>query len=146
LLLLDDVQHLVGKAEAPAELLRLIDRAQARSLQVVLASDRPPADLDGIDQRLLAHMSGGLIADIAAAEFETRLGILWLWRSVRVVDIDDGALDELARHEVENVQSCWIVQADATAARARSPTAGRGEDRGHAARRGTAAPDEFESF
>ena len=65
LLLLDDVQGLEGEAEAQAELLRLIDQAQGRGFQVVLASDRPPADLDGLDQRLLTRMSGGLIADSA---------------------------------------------------------------------------------
>lgn len=104
LLLLDDIQFLDGETEAQAELLRLIDQAQGRGFQVVLASDRPPADLDNLDQRLLSRMSGGLITDIAAPEMETRLGILWLWRSVHAVDIDDGALDELAHQDVENVR------------------------------------------
>jgi chromosomal replication initiation ATPase DnaA len=104
LLLLDDIQCLAGEAEAQAELLRLIDQAQGRGFQVVLASDRPPADLDGLDQRLLSRMSGGLITDIAAPETETRLGILWLWRSVRAADVDDAALDELAHYQVENVR------------------------------------------
>lgn len=150
LLLLDDVQALEGEAEAQAELLRLIDQAQGRGFQVVLASDRPPADLDGLDQRLLTRMSGGLIADIAAPEFETRLGILWLWRLVRVVDIDDGSLDEMARPEVENVRELLGLFNRVVAQRSLepgTPAAGAAtvvvaqvrEER-------AAAPDEFENF
>ena len=103
-LLLDDVQLLAGYAEAQAELMRLIEQLQASNGQVVLASNRPPAELDGFDQRLLSLMSSGLIVDIAPPDFETRLGILWLWRTVRVLDLDDAALDELARLEIQNIK------------------------------------------
>lgn len=103
-LLLDDVQFLDGQPEAQAELLRLIDQAHGRGFQIVLASDRPPADLDGLDQRLLSRMSGGLIADIASPEIETRSGILRLWRTTRAVELDDAGLEELSKHDVENVR------------------------------------------
>lgn len=150
LLLLDDVQGLEGEAEAQAELLRLIDQAQGRGFQVVLASDRPPADLDGLDQRLLTRMSGGLIADIAAPEFETRLGILWLWRSVRVEDIDDGALDELARPEVATVRELLGLFNRVVEQRSLEPgTPAFGAAKVVVAQvreERAAAPDEFDSF
>jgi chromosomal replication initiation ATPase DnaA len=150
LLLLDDVQFLEGHEEAQAELLRLIDQGRGRGAQVVLASDRPPAELDALDQRLLSRMSGGLIVDIAMPEFETRLGILWLWRTVRVVDVDDAALDELARHEVENVRALLGLFNKLVAQRSLEPgTPAAGvaktvvaQDREERA----SAPDEFESF
>ena len=103
-LLLDDVHLMEGHAEAQAELKRLIEQLQANSGQVVLASNRQPAELDGFDSGLLSLMSSGLVVDIAAPEFETRLGILWLWRTVRVLDLDDAALDELARLEIQNIK------------------------------------------
>jgi chromosomal replication initiator protein len=150
LLLLDDIQFLEGEAEAQAELLRLIDQAQGRGFQVVLACDRPPAELDNLDQRLLSRMSGGLITDIASPEVETKLGILWLWRSVRAVDIDDGALDELAHVDVENVRELLGVfnrlaaqrelapdSVDEALARMLSEVVRESEP---------ASPDEFESF
>jgi len=149
LLLLDDVQFLDGEAEAQAELLRLIDQAQGRGFQVVLASDRPPADLDGLDQRLLSRMSGGLIADIAAPEIETRLGILRLWRSARTLDLDDAALDELAGHEVGNVRELLGVFNRLVAQRSLepgTPAAGAAKVVVAQARGERAAPDEFESF
>ena len=148
-LLLDDIQFLEGQDEAQAELLRLIDQAHGRGFQVVLASDRPPAELD-VDQRLLSRMSGGLIADIAAPEFETRLEILRLWRSTQALELDDAALDELARHEVENVRELLGVFNRVVAQRALAP----GESAAGAARAVVVQaheerlppPDEFESF
>ena len=147
-LLLDDVQFLAGEDEAQAELLRLIDQAQGRGAQVVMASDSPPADLDALDQRLLSRMSGGLIVDIAAPEYETRLGILWLWRNVRVLDLDDGSLDEIARSEVENVRELLGVFNKLVAQRSLEPgTPAAGVARVVVAQaREERAPDEFESF
>lgn len=150
LLLLDDVQFLDGHPEAQAELLRLIDQAQGRGHQVVLASDRPPADLDGLDQRLLTRMSGGLIADIAAPDLDTRLGILHLWRSIRVVDLDDAALDELAHHEVANVRELLGLFNRLVAQRSLEPgTPAAGIARvvvAQALEERAPPPDEFESF
>jgi chromosomal replication initiation ATPase DnaA len=147
-LLLDDVQQLAGEDEAQAELLRLIDQAQGRGAQVVMASDSPPADLDALDQRLLSRMSGGLIVDIAAAEYETRLGILWLWRNVRMLDLDDASLDEIARSEVENVRDLLELFDTLVAQRSLdpgTPAAGAAKDV-VAQVREERAPDEFESF
>jgi chromosomal replication initiator protein len=150
LLLLDDVQFLEGEAEAQAELLRLIDQAQGRGFQVVLACDRPPADLDNLDQRLLSRMSGGLITDIATPEMETRLGILWLWRSVRAVDIDDGTLDELAHQDVENVRELLGLFNRVAAQRELDPGSGSSGVAGILSEVSRepeeTPPDEFENF
>jgi chromosomal replication initiation ATPase DnaA len=148
LLLLDDIQSLEGELDAQTELLRLIDQAQGRGFQVVLACDRPPADLDYLDQRLLSRLSGGLITDVAAPEMETRLGILWLWRSVRAVDIDDGALDELAHQDVESVGALLDIFNRLAAQREREPDgAGIAGILAEVARAPQAPPpDEFENF
>lgn len=149
LLLVDDVQRLDGEPVAQAELLRLIDQAQGRGFQVVLASDRPPADLDGLDQRLLSRMSGGLIVDIAPPELETRLGILWLWRSVRVADVDDAALDELAHQDVANVHELLALFERLVAGQAAepgTPSVGLAGVVVARAREERPEPDEFESF
>lgn len=150
ILLIDDVQLLERDAEAQRELLRLIDQAQVNGTQVVLSSDRPPADLDSFDPRLVSRMSGGLVVDIAAPEFETRLGILWLWRTVRVLDLDDAALDELARPDIGNVYELLQLFDSVVAQRPLEPgTPASGIAREMAAQardERDAAPDEFESF
>ena len=76
ILLLDDVQFLTGQPEAQEMLLRTLDQLSAAGSQVVLASDRPPADIDGLDARLLSRFSGGLIVDIGVPEYETRVAII----------------------------------------------------------------------
>jgi chromosomal replication initiation ATPase DnaA len=148
LFLLDDIQFLDKRGEAQAELLRLIDHGQARGNQLVLASDRPPAELDGLDQRLLSRMSGGLIVDIAAPEYETRRAILRLWREARGVDIGDDALDEMARHDAGNVRELLGLFVRVLAQRSMEPgTPAAGLARVAVAQaRDEHLPDEFESF
>ena len=73
LLLLDDVQFLAGRRETQGELLRLFERMQTQGRQIVLTSDRPPSEIDDVDDRLINRISGGLIVDISPPDFETRV-------------------------------------------------------------------------
>jgi chromosomal replication initiation ATPase DnaA len=57
-------------------LLRTLDALTTRGAQVVLASDRPPAEINGLDARLLSRFSGGLIVDIGLPDYETRVAIM----------------------------------------------------------------------
>lgn len=70
ILLLDDVQFLTGQPEAQEMLLKTLDQLTAAGGQIVLASDRPPADINGLDARLLSRFSGGLSVALAVEEHE----------------------------------------------------------------------------
>ena len=59
-LLVDDVQFLTNRKEMQAELLRLTEALQQAGHQIVLASDRPPAEIADLDERLISRFSGGL--------------------------------------------------------------------------------------
>ena len=76
MLLLDDVQFLTGRKETQSELLRLLNALQGTGRQVVMTSDRPPNEIPDVDERLITRLSGGLIVDIGAPDFETRVAIL----------------------------------------------------------------------
>ena len=76
MLLLDDVQFLAGHRETQAELLRLFDHLRRGGRQLILASDRPPAEISELDEQLLTRFSGGLIVDIDKPDYETRVAIL----------------------------------------------------------------------
>lgn len=76
MLLLDDVQFLAGRRETQTELLRLFDVLRRGGRQLVLASDRPPAEISELDAQLLTRFSGGLIVDIDKPDYETRVAIL----------------------------------------------------------------------
>jgi chromosomal replication initiator protein len=104
ILLLDDVQFLTGQGQAQEMLLRTLDEVASRKGQVVLASDRPPAEIDGLDERLLSRFSGGLIVDIGQPDYETRVAIMQ-----RKVEERGGALGEdvarvMARFPFRNVR------------------------------------------
>ena len=104
LLLLDDVQFLTGRRETQGELLRLFERMQTQGRQIVLTSDRPPSDIVDVDDRLVSRLSGGLIVDITAPDFETRVAILRRICAERKLTFKEGLLEELARFEFANVR------------------------------------------
>jgi chromosomal replication initiator protein DnaA len=76
MLLLDDVQFLAGHRETQSELLRLFDMLRRGGRQLILASDRPPAEISELDEQLITRFSGGLIVDIDKPDYETRVAIL----------------------------------------------------------------------
>jgi len=76
LLLVDDIQFIIGKASAQEELLYTIDALLAEGKRLVFAADRAPQALDGVEPRLLSRLSMGLVADIQAADIELRRAIL----------------------------------------------------------------------
>jgi chromosomal replication initiator protein len=104
LLLIDDIQFLTGRRETQAELMRLLEGMHAKGRQVVLTSDRPPSEIADMDDRLLARMQGGLIADVGRPDFETRAAILRAIAREREQGIAVALLDELARYEFANVR------------------------------------------
>ncbi len=103
-LLLDDVQFLAGRLAAQDELLRAWDAVSARGGQVVLASDRPPAEINGLDQRLLSRFSGGLIADIGIPDYETRVAIVNRKASETGQNLAPGVAQALAKLSFNNVR------------------------------------------
>ena len=76
LLLVDDIQFIIGKSSTQEELLHTIDALLAAGKRLVVAADRAPQALDGVEQRLLSRLSMGLVADIAPADIELRRKIL----------------------------------------------------------------------
>ncbi|NBC36556.1 chromosomal replication initiator protein DnaA [Novosphingobium sp. FSY-8] len=76
LLMIDDIQFIIGKASAQEELLYTIDALLAEGKRLVFAADRAPQALDGVEQRLLSRLSMGLVADIQPADIELRRAVL----------------------------------------------------------------------
>ncbi|MDF8333202.1 chromosomal replication initiator protein DnaA [Novosphingobium cyanobacteriorum] len=76
LLLVDDIQFIIGKASTQEEFLHTIDALLGAGRRLVVAADRAPQALDGVEQRLLSRLSMGLVADIQPADIELRRKIL----------------------------------------------------------------------
>jgi chromosomal replication initiator protein len=155
LLLIDDVQFLTHRREMQAELLRLTDALQTTNRQIVLTSDRPPAEIEALDERLIRRFAGGLIIDVSAPDYETRVAILRRKAEERRASFADGVLEAVASLGIDNVRELLgalnrLVAFQAVhdkpidAEQARGLVGGTAEPpRGPAA---PPAPDEFSDF
>ena len=103
-LLVDDVQFLTNRKEMQAELLRLTEALQQAGHQIVLTSDRPPAEIADLDERLISRFSGGLVVDIGIPDYETRVAILRRKAEERSASFQPGVLETVAGSEFENVR------------------------------------------
>ncbi|MGD8726866.1 MAG: DnaA/Hda family protein, partial [Gemmatimonadales bacterium] len=103
-LLMDDVHFLTHRREMQSELLRIVEEIQAENKQIVLSSDRPPAEIQELDDRLLTRFDGGLVVDIDVPDYETRLAILKRRATDRGAEFEDGVLEAVARFDVQNVR------------------------------------------
>jgi len=104
ILLMDDVQFLTGQAEAQEMLLRTLDTLTGAGKQVVLASDRPPTDIDGLDSRLSSRFEGGLLVDIGPPEYETRIAIIRKQAEARGQRLIPGVAEVIGRIAFKNVR------------------------------------------
>ena len=103
-LLVDDVQFLTNRKEMQAELLRLTEALQQAGHQIVLASDRPPAEIADLDERLISRFSGGLVVDMGVPDYETRVAILRRKADERGTSFQPGVLETVAKIDYPNVR------------------------------------------
>jgi chromosomal replication initiator protein len=105
LLLVDDIQFIIGKSAAQEELLYTIDALLAEGKRLVFAADRSPQALDGVEPRLLSRLSMGLVADIQSADIELRRSILEnRLQRFASVDVPADVIEFLARTINRNVR------------------------------------------
>ena len=103
-LLVDDVQFLTHRREVQAELLRLVNAMTSAGRQIVMTSDRPPAEIEALDERLIQRFAGGLVIDIGAPDFETRVAILRRHCEDRGVSFGPGVVEAVAEVGAGNVR------------------------------------------
>jgi chromosomal replication initiator protein DnaA len=103
-LLIDDVQFLTNRKEMQSELLRLTEALQTAGHQILLTSDRPPAEIADLDERLISRFSGGLVVDMGTPDYETRVAILRRKAEERGVTFQPGVLEVVAGVEFANVR------------------------------------------
>lgn len=103
-LLMDDVQFLTGQTEAQEMFLRTLDTLTREGKQVVLTSDRPPAEINGLDASLRSRFESGLLVDIGPPAYETRVAILRRWAEARGQPLEQGVAEVIGRIRFSNVR------------------------------------------
>jgi len=103
-LIIDDVQFLSGKEKTQEMFFHIFNHLHQNGKQVILTSDRPPRDLQGLQDRLLSRFKWGLTADLQLPDFETRIAIINRKLQADGIDIPEDVVEYLAYSVDTNVR------------------------------------------
>ena len=104
-LLLDDVQFLIGKEQTQESLFHTFNDLQQAGAQIVLTSDRAPQSINPLEDRLRSRFQCGLLADIQPPSLEMRIAILHTWAAAQDEAASDDVLELIARRISSNVRA-----------------------------------------
>lgn len=104
ILMIDDVQFFGGKDRVQEEFFHTFNHLYQNSKQIILTSDRPPRDISTLEDRIRNRFEQGLLCDINAPDFETRVAILKKKREDENIAIDDDILTYIATKIKSNVR------------------------------------------
>jgi chromosomal replication initiation ATPase DnaA len=103
-LLVDDAHLLDRRRDVQTELAHLIPAAQSGGRHVLFAGRCPPHDIDNFDASLALLIDGGLVVEIGAPDYETRLRVLQSRARERMADLDEAVLAAVAEFDIANVR------------------------------------------
>ena len=75
-LIIDDIQFFAGKEKTQDIFFHIFNHLHQTGKQIILTSDKPPVEMQGVEQRLLSRFKWGLSADLQVPDLETRIAIL----------------------------------------------------------------------
>ena len=103
-LLIDDIQFLAGKDRTQEEFFHTFESLHNNGKQIIISSDRPPKDINLLEERLKSRFGWGLIADISSADYETRFAILKKKAQLEGIIIEDEILSNIATKIDTNIR------------------------------------------
>jgi chromosomal replication initiator protein len=109
-LIIDDVQFFSGKEKTQDVFFHVFNHLHQNGKQIILTSDKPPVDMQGMEQRLLSRFKWGLSADLAAPDLETRIAILEKKMYGNGIDLPKEVVEYLAYNintNIREMEGAW---------------------------------------
>lgn len=103
-LMIDDIQFIIGKESTQEEFFHTFNALQTQGKQIILTSDKPPKEMETLEERIRSRFEWGLMADIGAPEYETRMAILRKKAENDHLDISDDIINYIATNIKSNVR------------------------------------------
>lgn len=103
-LLIDDIQFLADKKETQNTFFHTFNELHMNDKQIVLVSDRPPSQLDGLEDRLVSRFDSGVISDITPPDYETRFAIISFKCEKYQLKVDDNIISYIAGNITGNIR------------------------------------------
>lgn len=104
ILLIDDIQFLAGKEQTQEEFFHTFNALHNENKHIVLSSDRPPKEIETLEERLRSRFEWGLITDIQPPDLETRIAILRKKAKAENLDIPNEAMVYIANQINTNIR------------------------------------------
>lgn len=103
-LIMDDIHNLANKLKTQDVFFQLFNTLHQKGNQIILTSDKPPVELEGIEPRLLSRFKWGLAADLQVPDIETRMAIIHKKLHKDGIDISDDVVEYLAYSISTNIR------------------------------------------
>lgn len=103
-LLIDDIQFIAGKNSTQIEFFNTFNDLFESKKQIILASDRPPKDIETLEDRLKTRFESGLMVDIQPPDFELRTAILQMKAAALKISLPQDVLEYIAQNLSSNVR------------------------------------------
>ena len=103
-LLIDDIQFIAGKDRIQEEFFHTFNTLREDGRQIIISSDKPPRDIEFLEDRLKSRFEWGLLADISCPDYETRLAILRKKAQDENIIIEDSILSDIATKIDSNIR------------------------------------------
>jgi chromosomal replication initiator protein len=103
-LIIDDIHFLTGKEKTQDIFFHIFNQLHQKSKQLIITSDRPPVEIEGIESRLLSRFKWGLTADLQTPDLETRVAILQKRLYNDGITMPDNVIEYLAYSITSNIR------------------------------------------